>query len=415
MNSLRRLAQNRLLDVGAIIIAVLGVVKIAVVLPRQVAEYDFAHYYIWSRMMLEGANPYAQSATPWLEKYGFAPYEHRPTATNPPLLLWLFAPFSLLNPKQAFAAWFALQALTLYTILWLTRYLLRGRLSARGWRFLCAGVLAWEAVYLHFCCAQVQLLLGALLLGAYALQMKNQHAIACVMVTLAGLVKPFPLMLLPWFLWRDVRTLRVILGRVAVVLAVGAGVIFATGLQRWNDLIQHALPVVSRYAVEPGYNFSLPAFIANLGSALCGGLPSAAAARGWWIVGQVTGACALVIAYVICFRVDGDRETEFSLLIVAMVAANIVAWGHYFVLLIFPITVAVVRCGVQPSVNKVVALLLVVVALIHLEPWLVRSSTEQRLADSMVNYVPLYGALLLATFLAMTLLHKRTDAERVNL
>jgi len=105
MNWWRRLMQPRIWDVGAALVAVLSLIRIGRMLPGQVCELDFSHYYVSSRLLLDGQSPYAAPMAPLYEEYGFVFYKEIPTATNPPLLLWLFAPFALLPPPAAFGAW----------------------------------------------------------------------------------------------------------------------------------------------------------------------------------------------------------------------------------------------------------------------------------------------------------------------
>jgi len=52
MNWLRRLAQNRLLDVGAVVVLLVLISRWPVVLPSRWNDYDFNHYYVGSRMLV---------------------------------------------------------------------------------------------------------------------------------------------------------------------------------------------------------------------------------------------------------------------------------------------------------------------------------------------------------------------------
>ena len=165
----RRAARNRLLDVGAVVIALLHAVAIARMLPSRVFDFDFNHDYVSGLMLLRGQNPYTTSHGPLCAQYGFAFQEsYLRTSTYPPSILWLFAPLALLPPRAAFAVWVAAQAGGLGVILWLTRRLLGGRLSARGWRFVCCAALASTAVYWHFFGSNAELILAAVVLAGYA-------------------------------------------------------------------------------------------------------------------------------------------------------------------------------------------------------------------------------------------------------
>ena len=165
----QRLAQNRLPGPGAGVIALLSVIQMALVLPESAVSNDFAHYYLSSHLLLEGKNPYTTPLEPLYRQYGFKFHPKVPTGTNPPPLLWLFAPFALLPPRIAFAGWAMGEGVSLMVILRLTHDQLRERLSARAWWLICAGVVSSRPVFWHFCFSQVQLLVGAaILLGLTA-------------------------------------------------------------------------------------------------------------------------------------------------------------------------------------------------------------------------------------------------------
>jgi len=82
----------------------------------------------------------------------------------------------------------------------------------------------------------------------------------------------------------------------------------------------------------------------------------------------------------------------------AMLAGISEAWGHYFVLLIFPAAMAVARVGRIPTSNRIVTLVAALVMLNLMgdfwSPWL----------GFVVSYIPLYGLLLLGAFFAVELL-----------
>jgi hypothetical protein len=213
----KRLAQNRLLDCGAILVAVLSLIRLAVMLPSRANDLDFSHYYLASRLLLEAKPVYSTPITPLYSQYGFIPFHDWSMVANTPPLLWLFAPFALLQPRQGFAAWVLLEIGSLCAVLWLTWRLLGSRLSGRGWLFACAAVLASDAIYWQFYGSQAQLLLTAVVLAAYALHRARKHTSACLALACAGVLKLFPFILLPWFVWRSGGTIRDRIRRAAIV------------------------------------------------------------------------------------------------------------------------------------------------------------------------------------------------------
>src|ERR1035438_6900188 len=109
-----------LLQTLALGLALFGVVHIVRDLPARARGNDFAHYYISSRLLLTGGDLYSTLLEPEYQHWGFR-YTHAiPTATNPPLLVAIFAPFALLPPLAAFWAWVILEMFSMVWILLLT-------------------------------------------------------------------------------------------------------------------------------------------------------------------------------------------------------------------------------------------------------------------------------------------------------
>jgi hypothetical protein len=396
----RQLAQNRLLDVGAAAIALMCVGRIAAVLPSRATQNDFAHYYVTSRMMWNGENPYPVPLAPRYAQYGLVFQEEVPVATNPPVLLWMFAPLALLPARVAFAAWLAVQVASLCVILWLTRRLLGERLTPRGFRFVCAATVASAAVYWHFYYSQMQLLLAALVLAAYTRHRAGNHVTACLVATVAGLIKLYPFVLLPWFVGRCGGDVRLRAARAMVALSVGVVVVFITDLSRWRDFFHYGMPQLASYAINHSFNFTVPSLVTNLGYAAYDFAPPVVTARVWWAVGAMVGLAMMGLAYLAVVRAVRDPEAEFCLLCVAMLVGSFKAEGHYFVFLIFPVAVAAARVAERISWRSLIGFCLLLLCLNNLgtyeAPWLDRHLYLKILC----NYTPLYGLLALGVFFA---------------
>jgi hypothetical protein len=396
---LRRLARNRLLDVGAVVVVVLVAGKLAAVLPASARQNDFAHYYVSSQLLSEGRNPYTASLAPLYAQHGFEFQERVPRATNPPLLLWAFVPFAALPAGVAFWAWFAVEVASLVWILILTRRRLCDRLSARGWLFFTAAVVSSGVVYWHLRYSQVQLPLAALVLAAFGWQCSGKPVRACIAVALAGLIKLYPFALLPWFIWRGGRVWRERARLATVAGGVVALGLAIPGLSMWGDFVRYARPALAENVVNYSFNFTLPSFVINLGYSTHGFNPTSAAAHMWWGAGVVVGAFVLLGAYGWCAVRRAAPEVEFGLLSVAMLVGSLTAWGHYQVFLIFPMAVLVCEVMARPTRGRVAALVLLV-ALLTVQGtvnslWLDRHLT----AKILINYLPLYGELVLAACL----------------
>jgi hypothetical protein len=362
-----------------------------VMLPQRVTGNDFAHTYLSSRLMLEGRDVYGTPLGQVYTQYGFANDPDIVRATNPPTMVLLLMPLAMLPARVAFWIWVVVQVGSVAAILWLTWKLLCERLSRRGWGWVCVVALASETVYAHFFFSQVQLPLAALILAAYRWQRAGRHGLACGAIMLAGLVKLVPFVLLPWFVWQSFRRQRerVVWG-FALAGAAGA-VAFAAGLNHWSGFFHNSFPVIEHCAIGH-LVFTGPVGLMNFGAAL---IPVNASQL--WDTGVMVGIGLLGATY---WRSRGavDGEAEFCLLCVAMLAAGITTRGYYFVLLIFPMTVAAVRVLATPSRGRMFGLLMLGSLLNDLNGWAPSILDENSLGRLVFQYAPLYGLLGLGLF-----------------
>jgi hypothetical protein len=381
----RRVAKNPLWDVMAVALALVSLFRYAELMPQAARASDFSHYYLSCRMLLEGHSPYSTWLVPLEKEYGLVLSPDSTTGTNPPVLQWLFAPFAMLNPDAAFWLWSLLQAVSLGVILWCTRRLLAGRLSARAWRFLVCGAVASVPMLIHFTESQTQLLIGALLMAAFVWQRAGRPVAACLAAVAAGLLKLFPFMLLPWFVWRGGRTWRerAVLAGVSLT-AIGVAVI-ASGPALWWDFHQHGLPSVDYWSRNFAFNYCLASLVKH-----CGGS---------WNAGLAVGLVSLVAAYALCLRLPKDPEAQFCLVSLAMLAGGTTTWSHYMVLTIFPVAVVAARVAANPSYARVLAFALMVMALDNVDATTSAFTEGWHLAKLLWIYAPLFGLLALAALL----------------
>jgi hypothetical protein len=393
----KQLGRNRLLDAGAILIALLGVIRIGAGLPSRVWDFDFNHYYVSSRMLLQGQNPYLNSIEPMCRQMGFTFNKVLPISGYPPSFLRLFAPLAALPPRVAFAVWVAGEVVCLAVILWCTRCLLRDRLSGRGWLFVCAAALASETLYWHFVYSQVQLLLAALVMVAYLAHRRGHHTAACLTVAGAGMLKFFPFVLLPWFIWRSGdNTRRLRCAGLAAVFC--AGLFFLTGPSLWKDFVQYGMPMAVREEMGLNFHYSLAALVTNLG--LVG---NASHTQFWWTAGTVSGLLVVALAYGLSLRRREVPDLEFSLLSVAMLAGTVTVQGHYFVGLVFPLALAAVRVAARPTRLGVLFLAVVLLLINAVTPPPPSFLADRIYLKIFANWIPLYGVLALGVFLGVEL------------
>jgi glycosyl transferase family 87 len=399
MNLLRRLATYRILDVGAVTLTVSVLVWWAVVLPRRWNDYDFNHYYVSGRMLLAGQNPYTTSLEAVSQALGFRYAADLPIATYPPAFLWIFAALAVLPPRSAFAVWVALELVCLAVILWLTRRLLGERLSGRGWLFVVALATISRTVSYNLYYSQAQLLLAALVLAGYAAHRAGRHGWACVAVSTAGMLKFYPFALLPWFIWSGGGSVRGRCGRLIGVIGFVLAAVALTGPGLWRDFLRYGMPATAGWE-EAGrtFHFSLPALITNLGYLHDNFQPSVEDRQWWWIAGMLVGVGVFAAAYSVCVAARRDPEAQFCLLCTAMLIGTVTVQGHYFVFLVFPLTVAAVRIMAQPTGGQIICLVLVVLAFNCVDPPDSPFLGRHMLLFLLASDLPLYGLLALAAF-----------------
>ena len=393
--AINRLYNNPLTAVVVGLVAILLIARIVFILPERSSRDDFAHYYIASQIYLSGQNPYAENLAPFYKTYGFI-YEGETgtvTAPNPPPFFFLFAPVAMLGSNQAFYAWLAVQFFCLVFILWSTRWLLKEDLSTRGWLFLCAAVVGSQWIYGHFFHSQVGLLLVALAQAALCLNRLGKYTHACVLIALAGLIKIFPFVLLPWFLFREKEKYRFNASRIIISAAFIFLWFFITGIQNWIDYYNFSFRYLLDGSFGIGYNYSLPSFIVNPVYAAYEFKPPQEIVQVWPRIGAASGLIVLAICYLLSFWRLEDRDIEFCFLISAMLLCGARTLGHYFVFLIFPIAVAFAKTPQALSKKLLLILVLIFLALNLHDLSALSFLFINRYVFLMFNYIPLYGLI----------------------
>jgi hypothetical protein len=386
------------LNALALGLAVFGVVHIARVLPSRAVSNDFAHYYISSRLLLTGADVYSTPLEPEYDRWGFHYTRGIPTATNPPFLIGVFAPFAALPPRAAFWAWTLLETVCLAYVLVQTWQLTSSRLSAPAQMLVCGAIMASAPVYWHFFFSQCQLLIAAMILVAYRFLRNGKPQRACLVIATAGWLKIFPVVLLPWFLWRASADWKMRWKCLGATFAWSIGIVLATGWECWKQFWTHGMAVLERWVTwQRHFNFTAPSFVKNAAWSVHGFNPEWNRLHGWVTIGAVIGLALIALAYGLSWRTGGrqkgvDLELEFCLLSVAMLAGITEAWGHYFVILGFPAAVGVARIVQRPTCGRAVILGASLVMLNAMGSW------RSPWLEFVVSYIPLYGLLLLGAF-----------------
>jgi hypothetical protein len=115
-------------------------------------------------------------------------------------------------------------------------------------------------------------------------------------------------------------------------------------------------------------------------------------------VGAGAGLVVFAAAYGLCLAKRRDPEAQFCLLCAAMLIGTVTVQGHYFVFLVFPLTVAALRIAARLTSGRVISLILMVLAFNCVEPPSSRFFERHMLLYLLASDLPLYGLIALAAF-----------------
>lgn len=263
---------------------------------------------------------------------------------------------------------------------------------------MCAGIIASAPVYWHFFFSQCQLLIGAMILIAYTCLRNGRPVAACLAITTVACLKLFPAVLVPWFLWRASRDWTVHWRCAGAAMVWSAGLLVASGLEHWRQFWTLAWNVIETWIVwQRHFNFTAPSFVKNAAWSLHGFDSEWNGLHVWAKAGTVIGIALIAVSYGICWwsgggKKDTDIESEFCLLSIARLAGIAEGWGHYFVMLGFPVAVAAARMVQRPATGWVAVLGISLVMLNLMGSW------RSPWLEFAVSYVPFHGLLLLGTY-----------------
>jgi hypothetical protein len=376
-------------------LAAIGLVRIASAIPERIHDNDFAHYYVTSRLWLEGRDPYATPFAAEFAKYDLRYNPRIPSGTNPPLLVVAFAPLSALSPTWAFALWAAVQTAALAATLLMICALLRERLRPEIVPILLGLLLASRALYFHYYFSQVQLLLGAVVIAAFCLHRAKRYSAAVILVTCAGLLKLFPLVLLPWFILSAPGRLTAKALR-AIPAAVLGCFVFALTWRLWPGFLGSGSAILRAGVLNQTFQFSLPSLIVNVGWTRFGFAPTPESGETIWRLASASGLLLIVFTYAVLLKRRANMEAGFCALLLVSILAAPSAWGHYFVLAFFPFSVLFADAARQLTPWRVAGLAAAYVLILDLV-----NGSSLPLAVTwriILAYLPLYAALALTSW-----------------
>ncbi len=397
---LEKLKENCYVD-AALVVAALAI--FAVNLPSRSTQHDFAHYYVSSRILLEGESPYGVPLGPVLDENGFTDLVETDItlATNPPTLLWLFAPLTLLPPKIAFSIWVLVEFGCLACVFWFTWRVIGDGLRPNIWRVFCSAALLSPAVYWHFHYSQIQLLLTALLLAALVCSKSGHHTVSLLLVCTAGMLKLFPFALLPWFMFRGQPSKSTLLQRSVICIAFVAITVLLTGPMLWRNFLVDGREAITAWAMNGQLNYTVASFVYSSLK-----IVAIETSSGWvmtvaWPLAVVSGFSLIAAAYYLCWR-GSDENIQFCLLCVATLCGGATCWIHYHVLLIFPFALFLSHVLTKSQEGGAVYFA-TILTMVFLHGNLFLDSSLPRHLAIWLSFTPLFGTLCLGWYFMMQL------------
>lgn len=316
---------------------VIGVARLWVSVERAEYRNDFAHYYLSARVMLAGENPYTTSFEPLCRELNLEFDRRIPSGGNPPLLTLAVAAVAWLALPLAYCGWALAQCAALLALLGAVRRIVGWTARDMRWLLLVGVVLNATCLQRQFHYSQVQVMVAACLVAALLFHMRGRHAASCSLAALAAAFKLYPAALIPWFLLAGLQGWRDLVRRSIAMAAIGGIVIAATGIDAWQSFIVDGLPVIKRSVGGSLTNYSLPSLVTTMAGALWGWPLSQDASQVVRLLGKGLAALALGGAYLLVWRRRLEAPAALGLLTAGMMAASLVCWSHYFVLMILPI------------------------------------------------------------------------------
>ncbi len=318
-----------LLGIGlGLVIGAVGV--ISCYLPSRAVANDFSHTYLTAYAATANTEVY-DSALDSVNQTIDSPFvEFMPHPTNPPFLIWLSRPLTLFDPSVAFWIFVCIQILSIFLCLVMISSFLKDRLSRVAF-CLGAGLACCSTpVFYHFWFSQFQLPLLALVFAGYCFKLRKRFVLATVLFTIAGMIKLYPLALLPLTILQSRKTNRV--GIVITIIISIVAIVLISGLGNWLGFSRSVLPFLGQYGSGDFYNFTITSLLTGL-------LPaSILSAR---LIGLSVASFVLILTWFMCVSVHQvpsrkQQDASFCILLLAAIICSPVAWVHYLVFAMYP-------------------------------------------------------------------------------
>ena len=324
------LANQRLLQLAAIVIIALGLIRLFPAIDSVAIHNDFSHYYVGGSLYMAGESAYRTKLEPLMAESNLTYDPTIPYAAHPPLLLMLFGTLSVLPIQLAYWTWLLIQVVVAIACLELIRRIVRLSWDDFRWLMLVGIFVNSISFQMLIYYSQVQLVVACLLYGAFLAGSKQRHNLACAVITLASALKIYPVFAAPWIFFRGLSSWRDALGRLTAMAATSVLCLATPGLGTWFDFVINGVPTLATNATK-WCNFSFQ----NLWSMLLRIHPEAT--ENWAWIGPTVAVLALATAYLFSVCSRQRPLISYCLVLIATICCGVITWSHYLTVLWLPL------------------------------------------------------------------------------
>ncbi|HUO03760.1 MAG TPA: glycosyltransferase family 87 protein [Candidatus Binataceae bacterium] len=315
-------------------------------LRARVGHYDFSTFYIWSSALRAGLNPFhshsdvdAMVSALHLQSAGLqvtvveGTKSGLPLDSYTPIFLLLFEPLTLLGTAGAYWTWTFINA----GLFGATLFLLFGRaprLSTAAKISLASLAILYPPLGQNFFWGQAQIPLLFLIVVAMRCLESGRDAAAGLAIALAGLIKVFPLAVLPYLALR--RRWRAIGYTIAGLATGGIVSLVMVGPERSIDFV--ASYAGRSFFNDERFSMSIGSHVWRLHHLLTGNMAQISSVEAFTIA-SIAGVVMIVLAALATRRESSPSATTdpaFGLWIAAIVLLTPTSWLVYLVFLIVP-------------------------------------------------------------------------------
>ena len=335
---------------------------------------DFSSYYVWAFALRKHINPYRGDLTPLATRLNLS--IGTVIRTNyPPTALLLFEQFVKVRPIVAYWIWIGLSGTFFIVALAL---MLATDLPIALAAVAAVFAVSYLPVDIHFQFAQLQIVLLLLMVLVIRELRRDREETAGLLLGLAGLLKIYPMLLIFYFVCdRRWKALAYATGAFLSGFAISMLIMGPVAFDFFRSFARTALPgdgapMLPIVSVPGAYFrfFELFGTKAEIKAHYLGAVT---------LLSTLTNLVVLGLALRVTLRLrerGQSLEPAFGLLIATMVLITPIAWPHYMVLLLIPLSQLAVAAyrGTAPRLALglgIAAYLLadVVIALSRIEYW----------------------------------------------